>query len=297
MGRGVFMRIFITLILVLVLALGLLVNLEEGALKLHDEAFDRAMISFGLAKGLNAIISLIQGTQLSVAPIGVGLNFSVGEVLDPFNDMVERFSWVMLASSVSLGIQKLLLVLSSKLFLQVALILSVGISLSVLWIKKLSNYTFFVFSIKVLLLLLILRFGAILFVYTSDVFYHSVLQAEYTRSSTAIEETKNRLEDVQNENKKLVESKKESGFFNGVSSTYDEITENLNISKQLSALETNIEEASRKIISIITIFIVQTIIMPLLFLWLLVITVRSIFSVKFDNYSIALMLNKSKISV
>ena len=291
------MRISITLLLVLVLALGLLVNLEEGALKLHNEAFDRAMISFGLAKGLNAIISLIQGTEFSVAPIGVGLTFSVGEVLDPFNDMVERFSWVMLASSVSLGIQKLLLVLSSKLFLQVALILSVGISLCVLWIKKLSNYTFFVLSIKVLILLLILRFGAILFVYTSDVFYHSLLQAEYTTSSTVIEETKNRLEDVENESKKLVEAKKESSFFNGVSSKYDEITENLNISKQLSALETNIEEASRKIISLITIFIVQTILIPLLFLWFFIATVKSLFSVKFDTDIVARILNKSKLSV
>ncbi len=297
MVRGVFMRIFITLLLVLILALGLLVNLQEEALKLHDEAFDRAMISFALAKGLNAIISLIQGTEFSVAPIGVGLNFSIGEVLDPFNDMVERFSWVMLASSVSLGIQKLLLVLSSKLFLQVALILSAGISLSVLWIKKLSNYTFFVLSIKVLILLLILRFGAILFVYTSDVFYHSVLQAEYTSSSSTIEETKNKLEDVQNENKKLVESKKGNGFFKGVSAKYDEITDNLNISKQLSALEMNIEEASRKIISLITIFIVQTIIMPLLFLWFFIAVVKSLFTVKFDNDVIALMFNKSKFSV
>lgn len=291
------MRIFITLLLLLVLAFGLLINLEEGALKLHDEAFDRAIISFGLAKGLNAIISLIQGTQLSVAPIGVGLNFSVGEVLDPFNDMVERFSWVMLASSVSLGIQKLLLLLSAKLFLQVALVVSVGVSLSILWIKKLSNYTFFLFSVKVLILLLILRFGAILFVYTSDVFYHSLMQEEYASSSSVIQETKNRLEDVQNENKKLAGTKTESGFFSGVSLKYDEIIENLNISKQLSTLETNIEEASRKIISLITIFIVQTILMPLLFLWFLVFSVKLLFSVKFENETIALMLKRTKIGV
>ncbi|OIP57495.1 MAG: hypothetical protein AUK54_00730 [Helicobacteraceae bacterium CG2_30_36_10] len=291
------MRIFITLLLLLVLAFGLLVNLEEGALKLHNEAFERAMISFGLAKGLNAIISLIQGTEFSATPIGVGLTFSIGEVLDPFNDMVERFSWVMLASSVSLGIQKLLLILSAKLFLQVALVVSVVASLSMLWIKKLSNYTFFLFSVKVLILLFILRFGAILFVYSSDVFYHSLLQEEYVSSSSAIQETKNRLEDVQNENKKLVESKKKSGFFDGVSLKYDEIIENLNISKQLSALETNIEEASRKIISLITIFVVQTILMPLLFLWFLLFSVRLLFSVKFENETIVLMLKRTKIGV
>ena len=100
------MKIFTTVLIFVALALSFTFALDENAMKLQNEAFDRALVSFGLAKGLNAVISLIQGTQLSFAPVGVGVSFSVGEALDPFNDIVERFSWIMLAATVSLGIQK-----------------------------------------------------------------------------------------------------------------------------------------------------------------------------------------------
>ncbi len=53
------MKIFVSVLLILILAFCLSIGFDEGVKKLHDKAFDRAMIAFGLAKGLNAIISLI----------------------------------------------------------------------------------------------------------------------------------------------------------------------------------------------------------------------------------------------
>ncbi|MEA3370245.1 MAG: hypothetical protein U9Q40_02825, partial [Campylobacterota bacterium] len=41
------------------------------------------------------------------------------------------------------------------------------------------------------------------------------------------------------------------------------------------------ENASRKIITLITIFILQSVLMPLLFLWLLIIAVKLIFKSEF----------------
>lgn len=98
------MKLFMTFLLILGAVLSLMIEIDQSALKLQDEAFTRAMVSFGLAKTLNVLISLVQGTQLTLTPAGVGVSLSVGEVLDPFNDMVERFSWVMLFATVSLGI-------------------------------------------------------------------------------------------------------------------------------------------------------------------------------------------------
>ncbi|MBU1503478.1 hypothetical protein KKC34_07875, partial [bacterium] len=238
-----------------------------------------------------------QGTEFTFTPVGVGFNFSIGEVLDPLNDMVERFSLVMLFASISLGIQKLLLILSTKMFLQVVLALSIVTSLLGLWIKKAQNTSFFVFSMKMVFLLLILRFAAVLFVYSSEYFYNSVLQSEFQQSSAVIEKTKVELENLQKENRSLVNSKKESGFFNGVSSKYDALTETFNISAKLESLQKHIEDASRKIINLITIFVVQSIIMPLLFLWLFLTSVRYIFRVKFDNEKVTAMLNSPEKSI
>ena len=38
-------------------------------------------------------------------PVGVGVTLTIGEVLDPLNDLVERFAWLALVASVSLGLQ------------------------------------------------------------------------------------------------------------------------------------------------------------------------------------------------
>lgn len=275
------MKVFLSVALVFILVVSLTLGIDESAMALHDAAFERAMVAFGLAKGLNAVISLIQGTELSFTPVGVGLNFSVGEVLDPFNDMVERFSWVMLLASVSLGIQKLLLLLSSKIFLQVALGLSVILSLSFIWIKQMKNSLFLSYSIKLFTLLLLLRFSAIIFVYSSQLLYTSTLQNQYNEASITIEKTKVQLEDLQSKSKTLVQAKKQEGFFDGVSSKYEKIIESLNISRQLDSLQNSIEDASKNIITLITIFVVQSVLMPLLFLWFFVLSVKLLFRNEF----------------
>ncbi len=288
------MKIFISILLILVLILSLGLGVDEYAMKLQDEAFNRAMISFGLAKGLNAIISLIQGTELSLTPVGIGLNFSVGEVLDPFNDMVERFSWVMLASTVSLGIQKILLILSSKLFLQVAITISIITSLVFLWIKSLHVKWFFILPFKILLLLLILRFGAIVSIYTTEYLYNSTLHVEYVESSKVVMEVKSELKDLHKRNTTIVESKKDSHWYElEMSKKAKDIIKKLNVSQQLAKLENNITQASKNIITLITIFIIQTILMPLLFLYLMLISIKSIFKVKVNSDRIALILNKA----
>ncbi len=275
------MKIVISIFLVFALVLSLGFGVDESAMAIQDEAFDRAMITFGLAKGLNAVISLMQGTELSFTPVGVGLNFSVGEVLDPFNDMVERFSWVMLLASVSLGVQKLLLLLSAKLFLQVALGLSVLVTLLFLWIKQIQNSLFLSYSLKILTLLLLLRFSAIIFVYASQFFYTSTLQHDYFEATSVVEKTKAKLEDAHSQNSSIAKTEKKEGFFSSMSEQYSNMSQSLNISKQLNSLETSIEEASRNIITLITIFIVQSVILPLLFLWLFIASVKAIFRNEF----------------
>ncbi len=277
------MKILLSLLLIFLLLLGLNIEIDESAMHLHNEVFERAMVAFGLAKGLNAVISLIQGTELQFAPVGVGLNLSIGEVLDPFNDMVERFSWVMLFASVSLGVQKILLLLSSKIFLQLALGISIGFSFLLLWIKQAQNATLITISFKMLILLLLLRFSAVLFVYSSELLYTSLLEAEYQSASRVIVETKEKLETIQSKSKNIVESKKDVGFIEKFRSKSNEFIDSLKLSEKLNKIEQNIEEASRNIITLITLFIVQTVLLPLVFLWLLLSSIKLLFRVKFDD--------------
>jgi len=285
------MKIIISVFLIIVLILSLGLEIDASAMALQDEAFDRAMIAFGLAKGLNAVVSLIQGTELSFTPVGVGLNFSIGEVLDPFNDMVERFSWVMLFASVSLGIQKILLILSAKVFLQVTLTLSIGLSIILLWLKRFQNSTIFSYAFKSLALLLLFRFSAIIFIYISQFFYTTTLANEYDNASVVVQSTKNSLEDVHKSHKTTLAEKKNSSIFAAMGNQYKNISQSLNLSQQLDKLHDNIEDASRKIITLITIFIVQSLILPLLFLWLFILSFKAIFRIDFSLKASNIMYN------
>lgn len=277
--------------MIIVLILSLSFEVDKLALSLQDEAFNRALVSFGLAKGLNAVISLLQGTELSFTPIGVGLNFSVGEVLDPFNDMVERFSWIMLAATVSIGIQKIILTLSATLFMQVAFIFSVGASLFLLWIKTIELHSFTSFIFKSFLLLLLLRFSAIIFMLFVSLIHTSVLEVEYKEANKIVQQTKIQLDSLNQENQTLAREQKEDGFFSGLSSKYDAVLEKLNIQQKLHALEASIDTASNNIITLITIFIVETILMPLLYFWLLLTSIKYIFRFEITPHLEKLLYN------
>ncbi len=272
------MKIWLTLIIAILFAFNLFLEIDKEAMQILDASFERAMVAFGLAKALNATISLIQGTELSLTPVGIGLNLSVGEVLDPFNDMVERFSWVMLFSSISLGVQKILLTLSSKVFLQFALGVSAFVSIGVLWIKQLQNRLFFSISLKFFALLIIVRFSAIIFVYSSQLMYNALLDEQYQEATQVITTTKEEFEDIQKRNRVVMKTEKKSGFFQSLDNKYSSIVANLNISKQLDALQQSIDNATHNIITLITVFIFQTLLFPLFYLWILLWPVRWIFA-------------------
>jgi hypothetical protein len=78
-----------------------------------DGSISTGGLIYGTARGINALVSLLQGTEFNV-PF---LTFSIGEVLDPVNDLIERFSNIILIALGSLALQKILLaVVSNTIF-------------------------------------------------------------------------------------------------------------------------------------------------------------------------------------
>ena len=72
-----------------------------------SDSIVEAGVIYGAARGVNAAVSVAQSTQLS---IGVA-STTPGELLDPVNDMVERFSQMMTYAIASLALQKILMVI------------------------------------------------------------------------------------------------------------------------------------------------------------------------------------------
>lgn len=81
-----------------------------------DSLVDAGII-YGTARGINALVSALQGTELDMWLV----TFSIGELLDPVNDVIERFSAVMTVAITSLVIQRLILVIVSDQTFTIAL--------------------------------------------------------------------------------------------------------------------------------------------------------------------------------
>lgn len=258
------MKIFLTLFLLCIATLSFYTNVDEHAMAIYKNTLDRAVYSFALAKGLNAIISVIQSTEINLS-LFVGATVGIGEILDPINDLVERFSIVMLLSSISIGVQHLLLIVGKSMFIKVLLIISAVLSIVGIWMYRFKYSFVFIISIKVFLLLFILRFGAVFFIYSTELMYEEVYEKQYQSSNKYLQTYKNDLEVLRNNKQEF-------------SSLWEQ-------------LKGKTETFSKKVIQLMTIFVVTTVLFPMLFLWFFLFLVKIIFNIKF-NYDILAKFEK-----
>jgi len=82
-----------------------------------QSALTNAGLIYGTARGINALVSVLQGTEVDVFM----LSLSVGELLDPLNDLIERFSGVMMFALGALALQKILLMIVTNVGFNITL--------------------------------------------------------------------------------------------------------------------------------------------------------------------------------
>jgi hypothetical protein len=108
-------KIYMSLLLLVVLMLNISSKPDEIARHYIDDALKASAVAYIAARGINGTISVLQDIEIDAGVI----SGSPGELLDPLNDLIERFSTVMLFATASLGIQKVLLHISGASFLQI----------------------------------------------------------------------------------------------------------------------------------------------------------------------------------
>ena len=97
--------------IVLVLIISWSSGLDTLAAYVNSESIKDGAIIYGLARSINGVISVIQSAEIG----GVIGSVHPGELLDPINDLIERFSSVMAWSLSSLVLQKVLLTIFNSI--------------------------------------------------------------------------------------------------------------------------------------------------------------------------------------
>jgi hypothetical protein len=233
--------------------------LDAAATQQVDSGLKRALLSFASARALNALISAVQGTEVALEPAGVGVVFTPGQVLDPVNDLVEQFSDLMLAASVSFGVQRMLISIGAYWVVSLALSLAaLGWALAYLRTRPVPGWLS-----RILVVLLMIRFAVPVVAIGSEKLFEKFMAADYSASQQAIDATSTRLGRLDPPPAAPAESQ---GMLDRMKGWW---SQNGDVKLRFEQLKQAAEHATENIIRLIVIFLLQTLVIPLLLLWIL----------------------------
>ena len=260
-------RLFRTVLILLTLGLALSGIVDDASQDVAERSFTRALVTFAAARTLNSVISAAQGTEVALEPGGVGVILSVGEALDPINDLIERFSSVMLVAASSLGLQNILLGISRWWGMNAALgVVAVG-ALAFLWIRPLAGSAAAAIASRVFFALLFLRFVIPLLILGTSVVTEVFLEENLDRSTAALEAARVEIEEIGES--EVAERPVDESLLDRLGSAIGDSLASINASQRLEQLKETASNAAEHIINLIVIFVLQTILLPLALFWVL----------------------------
>lgn len=264
-------RIAVAVLLLLAALLASVGWLDRQGYDYTQAGLQRALVTFGISRGLNGVISVAQGTEVAVEPVGIGMTFTPGQILDPVNDLVERFSTVVLVAGTAFGAQHVLLdVTASELFAWVFFI-SLGLALLVLLGWHQLNMWFKVVVLRLAITLVFVRLAVPVFAIGGELFYQHFLQPQYQQSSEQLMLTTERLALLNQESGgAMVDNKAEQSLFESAKEWIQNAGSALDLKAHLAEFSRAAEAVSEHAIRLMVVFVFQTLLLPLLAMWLMI---------------------------
>jgi ABC-type multidrug transport system fused ATPase/permease subunit len=222
------------------------------------------LVTAALARGLNGVISVAQGTEIAVQPIGIGVTITAGQILDPLNDLVERFSWLALVASASLGTQLLLTEIATEPLISQALSAMVVVALLVLWWPRpIPGHGLL---IRLLALILFARFLFTLVGLTVGWVDAWVLESRQQSAMAELTTTRDDIVALQTETPTIDGT--ESSIAERFESLIDDGRQLLDLEARINTLGERAETAIDQLLELAVLFLVQTLLVPVGALWL-----------------------------
>jgi len=272
-------------LLVLVVVLSSITSVDRYAEREYDALFQRAFVTFALARTLNGLISAVQGTELALQPAGVGVTLTPGEILDPVNDLVERFSWIMLGATISLGIQQVLLDVGQWWGVRL-LVAALGLAWLFFRLRRTREMGegrrgLERALLQALIIALFIRFAVPVAMIANEALYQLFLEGRYVESAEVIESAGEQLEQtVERTADADAASGDETGLWESIGRGLTGTREALDFSQRLERVQARAAEVIEHLIQLSVVFVLQTGILPIAFLWIFLQMLKQIFRVK-----------------
>ncbi len=256
-------KIAVLMLLLLLAVAAWIPKLDAPAMEQVDAGMKRALVTFAAARALNAAISLAQGTEVHLS-LGAGVTLSIGEVLDPVNDLVEKFSNFMLLASVAFGIQKALLMMGQYEYVKLMLT-AVLLAWGFVYFYK-GNLPRWLNNLFILMLMV--RFAVPIITVGSDAIFQKFLHNDYQQSQDVLGSS---TETVQ----KLTPEEAIASGSDGMLDKFKKSMAGLDPRPYIERLKAVVDNATEHVIQLIVIFFLQTVLLPLLLLWAVYFVLRN----------------------
>ncbi len=296
-----------TLLIVIVAVAAVSGLTDTTSQDIAQKSLSRALVTFAAARTLNGVVSVAQGTEVALEPGGVGVVLTPGQVLDPINDLIERFSSVMLVAASSLGLQIILLKITSAWAVTALLVVALAIWLLLMWSPTFRDSRYRSLILNASLLLVFVRFAVPLVIICTNFMFNAFLLTEHDQAAAALEGASAKIEEISvqyeapggdaapaqpgDAEAAAASGARKKGFIasfdvsisdfkeyvsrmgdstrelaSGVADWFD----TMSVGDRMAELKASASDATGHIIDLIVIFVLQTILFPIAFLWIFV---------------------------
>ena len=245
-------QIAVVLLVILAILLNWSTQLDQAAEAYLANAVTDNLVIYATARTLNGLISVIQSIQVSIG-VGASLGVNLGEVLDPLNDLIERFSAFVLFALAGLGLQKLVLVATSSVVMKTVTTLALIIGLMGWLIKNNPRH----WLVRLSLLVVLVRFFFVVEVGTISALDTLYFDHQREQAHTARELAQDQLSKLR---QAYMSAAADGNVFSGIWNTANSLVGGDN---QLGIADLT----ASAIVELIVIMLVRSMLLPLLFLW------------------------------
>lgn len=225
-----------------------------------------AALTYATARGINALVSMMQSSEVEA---GVGIvsgSITIGELLDPLNDMIERFSTVMTWVLASLAAQKVLLLIAShELFLYLVAVLGLSTLLLLFYGPPRVQNLFF----KCFLVVVFIRFALGLAVTLNSGVDYLFIDQQRQVNDTEIKNFQSNIMNIDADREFDTDSIREStiAFWQSLS---------------MAELNRRISRGIENFINLVAIYLLKSILLPLGFFYVAIFVVRQLWRIELN---------------
>ncbi|MES9844378.1 MAG: hypothetical protein ABW131_06985 [Candidatus Sedimenticola sp. 6PFRAG5] len=238
--------------------------LDARADAYFSDALKGATVAYAATRGVNAVVSVLKESEVEVSPVGVGVNIAVGQILDPIDDMTERASSILVTAIVALGLQKIAFEIGGMAALQVIALLLLSM-IPLVWLPTRGGAGWVSLVLRASAFLLLLRLLLPLSALVSDGLHSHLFQPRIDTARESLSVVSSRYETLN-----AFEKEEEQGLFSSLVGKAGRQVEETR--EAFGHVADNVEQIVGSLLELATLyvalFVIQILVIPLLFIWL-----------------------------